>query len=227
MVWQLNTRPVAEPVSPNWLDFGATAFWDLQEPSGDFLDQGDNLWDVPIPATNFRIHTLFNDKAARQFNAAFGSAAYADARIVSEMSLALIMRQVTVGYAGIFCYSTGVTDALWGLGSTSGGQYAMFDKRHPSGSGVLRALTPLEFAVLYGAAAVLFMTRSATGVCKLFCNGKKVRETAAVAAPAIVGDEVIAIGGRHEFDHAGLWTYELPEQTVRAYTKRVMPLLPW
>lgn len=211
--------------SPNWLAKGAIAFWDLQESSGDFLDQGDNLWDVPRPSTNYRRHTLFVNRSARQMNGGYGSAAHVDARIVSELSVALVCRAVTAGYGGIFCRSTGPTDCLWGLGTTSGGQFAMFDKRHPLGGGVLGALAPPEFAPFSSPACVLFMTRSPAGVCKLYTDGRLVHETAAVAAPVIVGDEVIAIGGINEFDSAGLWDTELSEAVVKSYTKECKPWL--
>lgn len=210
--------------APNWLDEGATAFWDLQDAGATFEDDGDNLWDVPAPSNNLRIHELFPSKISRQINNAFGSAAHADARITDALSLALIFRgQALAAETGIFCYSTGLTNCLWGLGVNASLFPQVRDKRHASGA----ALVPANnlYVPVYGQPLILFGTRSSAGVWKLFVEGAKVYTSASAAAPAVVGDEVIAIGGRNEISYIGLWEEELSEAEVARLVKKIKPWL--
>lgn len=209
---------------PNWLEEGATAFWDLQDAGATFEDDGDNLWDVPAPSNNLRIHELFPSKVSRQINNAFGSAAHADARITSAMSLALIFRsQALLAETGIFCYSTGLTDCLWGVGMNASGLPQIRDKRHSSGAALVPS--PSRFVPVYGTAYPIFATRGSGGVWKLFWDGAKIHTTGSAAAPAVVGDEVIAIGGRNEMSYIGLWEEELSESEVARLCKKIKPWL--
>lgn len=210
--------------APNWLEDGATAFWDLQDTGATFEDDGDNLWDVPAPSNNNRVHELFAGKISRQINNAYGSAAHADARITGAMSLALVFRsQVLFAESGIFCYSTGLTDCLWGLGLNASFLPQVRDKRHASGAALVPS--PTVFLNQYGDPLILFGTRSSAGVWKLFVDGAKRYTSGSAAAPAVVGDEVVVIGGRNELSFIGLWESELSESEVARLTKKCKPWL--
>ena len=208
---------------PQWIKEGAVAAWSLQETSGDFLDEGDNLWDVPRAASiTYRHHDLLS-RITPNFGGSFGTAAHAAARLTGAMSLALLMRYSYNGEGGIFCYSTGTTDCLWGLGITSNGLLQIRDKRHLSGAAIYSSVP--VYASLYGAPVVVIASRAADGSWRLVVDGQVVREIGAAAAPSVVGDEQIVIGGRNEFDHIGLWTRELSLAEARAKTRGVKPWL--
>jgi hypothetical protein len=207
---------------PDWIAEGASAAWGIQEESSFYLDDGPNEWDVTYVAMNPRHHDLLSGVHHKQGAASFGTGTHVDARIVGAMSLGMILRSEGVAAAGgIFCYSTGPTvDALWGLGIAAGGQASFFDKRH---SGAVGKAT--LYSTSHGTANVVFATRSSTGVVKVYLDGALIRTTSAAVAPAVLGTEVIAIGGRNLFDHAGLWEEELSAAEVARLTKIVKPWL--
>lgn len=210
--------------APDWIAEGATAAWGLQETGATFEDAGDNLWDVPRPGSTARlIHPLFPGKTVRRFGGAFGSAAHAAARIVSPLSLAAIQHfEGNIGEYGIYCYSTGLTDCLWGLGQNASGMISVRDKRH--GTGTLSLNTPAFFNY-YHLPTVVFATRGATGIWKIYANGALLYTSGTAADPAVVGDEVIAIGGRNCFDHFGLWEEELSASEIARLSKQCIPWL--
>ena len=220
-----NGRPIIEARTakvPNWLDFGALAYWPLQEESAFYLDEGSEMWDITYTAMNRRTHDLLSGVHLKQAAATFGTGTYADARIVSEMSLAILFRSEDVfALGGIFCYTTGATtDALWGIGCNASTQPTFFDKRH--GGTVVPATL---FMTAHAQTRLIIATRSATGVVKIYDDGALVRTTGAVAAPSVLGTEVIAVGGRNMFSHAGLWSSELSADTVKEMTRYVKPWL--
>lgn len=207
---------------PDWISEGALAAWPLQEESVAYLDEGSEMWDITYTAMNRRIHDLFSGVHLKQAAAGFGTGTHVDARIVDEMSLAILFKSEGVAaLGGIFCYATGATtDALWGIGCNASNQPTFFDKRH--GGTVVPATL---FMTAHAQTLVLIATRSSAGVVKLYVDAGLVRTTSAVAAPAVLGTEVIAVGGRNLFSHAGLWDSELSEAEVIRLTKIVKPWL--
>lgn len=209
---------------PDWISEGALAAWSLQEESVAYLDEGSEMWDIAYTPMNTRTHDLFPGVHLKRGLGSFGTGTHVDARIVDEMSLAILFKsEVALAVGGIFCYTTGATtDALWGIGLTAGLQPAFFDKRYGGGG----AVTPLTMSMTaHAQTSVLFATRSSTGVVKLYFDGALVRTTSAVAAPTVLGTEVIAVGGYNLFSHAGLWDSELSEAEAIRLTKIVKPWL--
>lgn len=208
--------------TPNWISEGALAAWLFQEESVAYLDEGSEMWDITYTPMNTRTHDLFPGVHLKRGTGSFGTGTHVDARIVDEMSLAILFKsEVALAVGGIFCYTTGATtDALWGIGLTAGLQPAFFDKRHAG------AVAPLTISMTaHAQTSVLFATRSSTGVVKLYFDGALLRTTSAVAAPTVLGTEVIAVGGSNLFSHAGLWDSELSEAEVIRLTKTVKPWL--
>jgi hypothetical protein len=208
--------------TPDWISEGALAAWPLQEESVAYLDEGSEMWDITYTPMNTRTHDLLSGVHLKRAIASFGTGTHVDARIVDEMSLAILFKSEGVAaLGGIFCYTTdATTDALWGIGITAGLQPAFFDKRH---GGVV---APSTISITsHAQTSVLFATRSSTGVVKLYLEGALIRTTSATAAPTVLGTEVITVGGRNLFSHAGLWDSELSEAEVARLTKTVKPWL--
>lgn len=223
-----NGRVVTTGVSaarvPNWLLDGAIAFWDLQDTGAVFADSGPNSWDVPMPPNTARTHDLFPSKIMRGASSTFGTASHVGARIVDEMSVVLIFRSLNLSAdVGIFCWSTGLTDCLWGIGCTTGVVPALRDKRHGGGAALVPTGSP-SIAV-YNIPIIMFGTRSTAGVWRLYLDGVSVYNSPSASAPSIVGDEVIAIGCRNELSFIGLWDRELQPTEVLSLTKRCKPLV--
>lgn len=212
----------ALPEVPDWIAEGAIAAWDLQEASGTFEDAGDNLWDVPQHGVSYA-HGLFSGKVHRR-SGGTSSAAYADARIVSEITVAaLIVTAGTAAAGGFSCHVSSSATALWGIGQDGANvSPTFFDKRHGGGSlipspdiGMRAGATPIVF----------FATRASDGVTKLYLDGALVRTTGAVAAPTVLGTEVISFYGHGFCDHVGLWDSDLSEAEVIRLTKKIKPWL--
>jgi hypothetical protein len=211
----------ALPEVPDWIAEGAIAAWDLQESSGAFEDAGDNLWDVPQHGVGYA-HGIFSGKVHRRLSS-ITYAAYADARIVSEITVAaLLVTAGTVAAGGISCHVSSKDTALWGIGQDSGNiSPVFFDKRH-GGS----LLPSPDIGMGAGATPIVFFaTRASDGVTKLYLDGALVRTTGAVAAPSVLGTEVLTFYGQAVCDHVGLWDSDLSEAEVIRLTKKIKPWL--
>lgn len=220
-----NGRPLTSGSSevqvPDWIAEGAIAAWDLQESSGTFEDAGANLWDVPQQGVGFA-HALFSGKVHRRSGGS-ASAAYADARIVSKITIcALLVTGGTAAAGGFSCHVTSSATALWGIGQDGANvSPTFFDKRHGG------SLIPSPDIGLRAGAdpIVFFVTRASDGITKLYLDGANVRTTGAVAAPSVIGTEVVAFYGHGFCDHVGLWDSDLSEAEVIRLTKKIKPWL--